>query len=295
MMSLPYWLRAGLVVALWGTLHTPTWAQAVATLTMKMGTATVIQGASRVAAVEGMRLSAEDIIETGDSTALVRLEMDNQMVIDLGPSAKLVLQPKWPGGVVAGGYLLQGWVKATPSTKEMSTRPLLITPFVELLTGSGEVVVHSNPQQTEVFSPAAQAKLLWRAKQNQKLQVDKGHYVALKASGTLPAAGRPESSFIQTVPRPFMDTLPRRMDKFAGKKIALAAPSVPTYADLQPWLLSEPKLRARWPARWQSLLQDPAFKAAIVKQLPQHAEWKPWVAPPSSAHPSTPSNTYTQP
>jgi hypothetical protein len=80
----------------------------VGTLTILEGDATIIRGAGRLRAAEGVRLLAGDIVETGDGT-FVQAELADQTQLGIGPKARIMV-----GGPVRLKaertlYALGGW------------------------------------------------------------------------------------------------------------------------------------------------------------------------------------------
>ena len=68
---------------------------------------------------------------------------------------------------------------------------------------------------------------------------------------------------------------------------------MPTYLDLQPWLLAEPAVQAGFTRRLRPLLSDRAFRRDLDAHLSDHAEWRPILHPPPPLPPSAPSGVGT--
>lgn len=258
--------------------------RATATLTILAGPATVIHAASKLAAAEGAELEAEDIIETTAQTTLVRLELDGGVVLDIGPSSRVMLRP--PGATMGDGviaYLLEGWAKLSVSKSADAAKGLLATAPLDLTSVEREAVLRIKPNgEAGLFasSGAAQAVVRNKAGKPAAMPVGKGAFLARAADGSVETTARPSPAFIQTVPRAFMDTLPSRIALFKDKDVRLAPTGKLAYADTEAWLNAEPRVRTLFLKRWRPLLQDEGFKHALAAQLSLHPEWHNILYPP---------------
>ncbi|RZI84879.1 MAG: hypothetical protein EOP38_07120, partial [Rubrivivax sp.] len=234
-------------------------AETLATLTMQQGKASVIRGASRLEATPGARLMAEDIIETADATALLRIEFDDGKLLDLGPATRVMVSPRWttsPGTNGALAYVLDGWVKLSRGESKASTTTLLASPSLDVSAASSAVVLHMHGSDAEAFAESGKVMLLanTRAKAGRPAEVhlSPGQFLARHGDEPATVTARPSSAFIQNVPGAFMDSLSARAALFKGKNLSLTATSERlTYADVQAWLDAEPRIRQRFTTRWK--------------------------------------------
>lgn len=277
------WTSALCLVALSGAAHGRD--RATATLTILAGPATVIHAASKLGAAEGAVLEPEDIIETTAQTSLVRLELDGDVVLDIGPSSRVMLRPPGPAmgdGVLA--YLLEGWLKLSVNNKPANVAKGLLTAAPLDVTGvERETVlrVQSNGEAgLFATSGAVQAVVRNKAGKPAAMPVGKGAFLIRAADGSVDTTARPSSAFIQAVPRAFMDTLPSRAALFKDKDVRLAAAGKLGYTDTEAWLNAEPRVRTLFLKRWRPLLQDEGFKHALAAQLSLHPEWHNILYPP---------------
>ena len=91
-MLLPALLRpAAVLLAL-----LPVWAAAnpVGLLTIVDGEAALLRDTQRFVAAEGQRLRSDDIVRSAATTRLLRIELTDGTLLDLGPDTELLLQPR---------------------------------------------------------------------------------------------------------------------------------------------------------------------------------------------------------
>ncbi|MDO9237545.1 MAG: hypothetical protein Q7U28_16115 [Aquabacterium sp.] len=265
----------------------------VALITMLDGDAVVIHAVTKLAAATGAIVDAEDIIQTTAKTALLRLEFDDGTVIDLGPSSRLLVRPVWPlpRDKGAAAYLLEGWAKVAVGSKPAPAAVLpLATASMDVLHTAHDVVVRIQGKATEVFAGSGDALLSVRSKDGKATQTQlvHGQYLLADSKGAADSLPRPLPSFIQAVPRAFMDTLPSRAAMYKGKEVSMSPAGRLSYADAAPWLNAEPRIRARFPVTWKALAQDDAFRSSLISQLTSHPEWR------RVLHPQAPTD-YKQP
>jgi hypothetical protein len=259
-----------------------------ALITIQSVPATVIRGALKFEAAEGLPLEPEDIIETLPFTSLTRLELDDGTTVDLGPSSRVLLRPQW---AQAGGndgpvvYLLDGWAKVS-QLKAGQGKAIVASPFVDVTGMARDVVIHAHGAEAEVFAESGWASLLVRDKSGKAtpVKLEASAFLARHVDGSTDTSPRPQPAFIQAVPRPFMDTLPALAARFKGKDVRPGATGKIDYADVDAWLNAEPRIRTRFVTRWRALAQNEAFRKPLTAQLPQHPEWRPVLFPPQAAH-----------
>jgi hypothetical protein len=153
---------------------------------------------------------------------------------------------------------------------------------VDVVGVARDVVLHVKGGEAELFaeSGSVQAQVLGKSGKPAPIKVERGAFVARHADASVNVAARPVAAFIQSVPRAFMDTLPLRAALFKGRDIRLNPAGRLAYADIEPWLHAEPRLRTRLQPRWRPLLQDEPFRRALIDQLALHPEWRHILYPP---------------
>jgi len=277
----PAWLRvlAFCLLAVSSAAH-----GRVATITILDGEATVLHAANQFLAVEGAALEAEDIVETTATTSLVRLELANGALVDVGPASRVMIRPVWPGaGDAVVAYVLEGWVKLTQARPAASGKTILACAWLDVTGLDRDLVLQVKGSEAGLFAESGLVHALVRGQAGQAsaVKVERGTFVARRADGSVATSARPAGAFLQSVPRAFMDTLPVRAALFSGKDIPLkSAPGRLSYAETEAWLHAEPRVRNRFLLRWRPLLQDEAYRRALTAQLALHPEWRPVLYPP---------------
>ena len=240
------------------------------------GDAQLVREASRYKLEEGVALAKEDIVETGPQSRLTRLEFQDGTMLDLGPSARVMLTPPLPASrskLPAPIYLLQGWVKWTPG----KAAGALVSPVMDV-QGAGRSIVAAVTRGGTVLAFAETGE--WSVTERR----DAGKSVT---TATLPlkqeelytregpAKGkvleRPSAEFLQKMPHAFVDTLPSRMKELAPvapKKVGEVA-----YADVQPWIDAEPVVRKLFVTRWRAKAAEPEFRKGLQAGMSAHPEW----------------------
>lgn len=298
MNPIPSWLKVG-AACLWAASGIAQAGDKVATITMLDGPAWVIHAATKGVAPEGTHLDAEDIIETSPTTSLLRMEFDDGTVVDLGPSSRVLVWPQWPEGASVA-YVLQGWAKVAADKPPARNRSWLSTASLDITSMAHDVVVRAQGRDAEVFAESGDVTVQVRGKgaSTGPLKLSRGQFAARRGEASPQITPRPPVDFIGAVPRPFMDTLPTRAAAFKGKRVTLNQVNPISYPDVEAWLNAEPRVRARFPARWKSMTHDTVFRHHLTAQLPLHPEWGPVLSPDKPASRpavATPSNASTQP
>lgn len=276
-------VAAALVLALVGLPAGVAAAATLPLLTILDGEAVLRIGTGTVAAAEGLRLPEGTLVETTAQTKLLRVEWADGSVLDLGPDSRLMLLP---GVAVRGAapapafYLLQGWAKQVGAAGEAHRGG--VAPLVDVLPGTGVIVLHADAVQAWVFAEAGDAHLADRGTGATTGRVNlvpgSAYWRQGQARGDL--APRPHPDQLKLVPRGFRDSIAPRAAAFKGRPEpkAVALPP-PDYGALKPWLSAEPALRRDFAKRFALLLRDPAFRAAVQANVLNHPEWEPMLHP----------------
>lgn len=267
-----------------------------ATITILDGQATLIHAATRLQAREGAAVEAEDIVETTPASALTRLEFNGGGTLDLGPASRVMIRPQLASaGHGALVYVLEGWAKLSLDKANEQGTVLLASAPLDVTGVARDLAVHVTGMQAELFAESAQVQtqVMGKAGKLEAFKVDKGAFLARRADGSVSVTPRPAPAFIQAVPRAFMDTLPSRLALFKGKDIKLDLAGKLAYDDTQAWLNAEPRMRTHFLTRWKPLVQDEAFRRALVAQMALHPEWHKVLFPPQASN--QPSGQASQP
>jgi FecR protein len=241
-------------------------------LTVQDGAATLVRGIAKSETPLGLVPKDGDLLETTSDTRLVRIEFADRATLELGPATRVWLTRAVgaSGREPVKAYLLGGWAKlsATPSAAAA-----LDTPH-GLVRTRGASLVEVRAASASVFTESGDASVVPRRSGAASVSLASTEYLLLTPAADAPTAPvPPPMPWLKNVPTALKDKLESRRDRFDGKDIALP-PGVPvTYADVQPWLQAEPRVRNALLARWRPLARDARFKAAVVAQMDKHPEW----------------------
>jgi hypothetical protein len=256
--------------------------QEAGTLTLVEGPLRIIRGTALLLAVEGMRLRPGDIFESSDP-GFAQLEFPGGAVVALGPSSRLFLvsDRAGRGAEKTGGagpavelLLLSGWLKGEINPNAGAFR--YVTPALAATSREGSVVLHA-AATTEIFVESGSAAIgvvspdgSLGSSSNTKA----GQFFSRRAGKSVITNPRPDAGFVNSMPRPFRDTLPSRLPRFAGKR-----PAEPrrdhevTYAEVQPWLTAGHAWRRGLVQRFEPRLNDAEFRRGIEAHMGEHPEW----------------------
>ena len=249
-----------------------------------VGIVTIVEGelfatrdSTRFALAEGVRIVADDIVETAPQAKLARIEFSDGLILDMGPNTRVLMTPKFPGergsSRAAKLYVLQGWAKIT-APKSMAAASFASRSFD--LTGiARDAVLNVEPTASAVFAESGELTLGERSKgkAGAAVKLKSGEFLTRTGEAKGVLAQRPAADFIQRVPRAFLDTLPARAALFATREVPAKRLALITYADVQAWVDAEAGLRPLFVTRWKALAQNPEFRNGLVAGLRAHPEW----------------------
>ena len=249
-----------------------------------IGIVTIVEGelfvtrdSTRFALAEGVRVAADDIVESAPQAKLARIEFSDGIILDIGPATRVLMTPKFPGerggNRAAKLYVLQGWAKITVP-KAMAATTFASETFD--LTGTArDAVLNVEPTASAVFAESGELMLVERSKgkAGAAVKLKSGEFTSRTGDTKAVLAQRPTADFIARVPRAFLDTLPTRAALFSTREVAPKRLAPITYADVQAWIDAEGALRPLFVARWKALAQAPEFRKGLVAGLRAHPEW----------------------
>ncbi len=255
----------------------------VATVTILDGDApTVIREASKLMLAEGVRLYAEDIVDAGAKTRLLRIEFSDGVILDIGPSTQLLLAPRLAGERgkrPVKAYMLQGFAKLT-APKGATAAATLTSPAFDAGGLSRDVVLLVQPDESYAFAESGDVTLLERGigkdagKEVGNHRLKSGEFYARTGDNRAAVGARPAQSFIQRLPRAFLDTLPSRAELYKAREVEPKPLGNIVYAEAQPWVDAEAALRPGFVTRWKAYAaRNPEFRKGLVAQMPAHMEW----------------------
>ncbi len=250
----------------------------VGSLTLMEGSVRVIRGVNVMKGVEGMHLRQGDILESSDA-GFAQLEFTGGAVIALGPASRLYIL-RHSGDKSAAGKdsaeltLLSGWLKGESAAGAGSYR--YETPTLAAATSAGTVLIHASPDESEVFlesGSATIAEVREDGNVRQPAPAKSGQFFSRHAGKNIAATTRPNPAFIDAMPKSFRDTLPSRLEHFAGKSVEPKTDHAVSYAEAEPYLRMPLAWRRGIADRFQSRLKDPEFRKQIEAHIAQYPEW----------------------
>ena len=284
-------LRVLVWMATLALVHGLTFA-APALVTILDGEARVFHASGSVNVVEALALPAAAIVQTTDTSRLLRVEWADGSALDLGPATKVLILAEGLSERAAklpGVYLLRGWAKLSGAAG--ATAPVLMSALGELPPFKGVAVMSlfdgvQAGTPSGVFSEVG--PLLWQERGGKALvTLATGQFFARaqgQASQVLP---RPPATLLQALPRAFRDTLPHRLVAMQQREVkppSTATLPLPPYAELQPWLAAgDPQLRRLLVQRFAAWSRDATLKRELLTHLNDHREWGALVLPKPAA------------
>jgi hypothetical protein len=249
-----------------------------------IGIVTIVEGeifatrdGTRFALAEGVRVVADDIVETAAQAKLARIEFSDGLILDIGPNTRVLMTPRFPGergaNRTAKLYVLRGWVKITVP-KSLAAASFASESF-DLSGIARDAVLNVEPTASSVFAESGELSLVERTKgkAGAAVKLKSGEFLTRAGEAKSVLAPRPAADFTQRVPRAFLDTLPARAALFATREVPPKRLAPISYADVQAWVDAEAGLRPLFVARWKAQAQTPDFRKGLVAGLRAHPEW----------------------
>jgi hypothetical protein len=256
---------------------------AVGMITILEGDALIYRGSGRVHAAEGVRLAPGDIVQTAAST-FVQIELADQAVAQLGPTTRVMLNvaparqksERWL-------YLMDGWAKLSGVKRDGggATGIDLRAPLVEIPACAAVVVLQATAGEVDLFVERGESRIGERQASGPAavMVLRTGDFYRRKAGARGAVNPGSMQAFIDSMPRPFRDSLPLRAERFRDQIVRPNEAPDFQYADVEVWLDAEPAVRRPLVQRWRVKARDAAFRASLVAHLSQHPEWDPVLFP----------------
>ena len=268
-------MRCGLMVV--ALLPLLAMAAPIGVLTIADGEVSVLRETLRFGAAEGLRLEADDIVRTADSTRLARIELDDGTAIDLGPATQALLRPRTPLAAdrAPALYLLQGWAKVS-TAPQPATPALVWAPRLEAARIGGHAVLHVAADAVWLFAESGSANVLPRAHATGATAQALADGDSFLARGAEPGRSlrRAPADLLARMPRAFADSLPRRAARFAAMQVAPSGAAEAGVAEVAPWLNVEPPLRSALVTRFAPLAQQARFRQGLLAERVLPTEWQ---------------------
>lgn len=277
--------RLGIALLLSSLLPIPAAAPDAGTVTFIEGSLRVIRGTTVLQAAEGMRLRQGDILESSDK-GFAQLEFTGSAIVALGPSSRMYIFRHGAGEKarsVAPGtelVLLSGWLKGQSDVHAGSYQ--YESPSLAATTSNGTVVVHSNENGCEIFveaGSAAIADVSPGGSVGKPVTGNTGQFFSRHQGKAITSASRPSSTFIESLPASFRDTLPSRLTHFTGKPVEPKVQHSVSYTEIQAWLTMPAAWRRGFVERFESRLKDAEFRKQLESHEAEYPEWRPILHP----------------
>lgn len=275
----------------------PIVAQGVGALTLREGPIRLIRGTAVLQGAEGMRLRPGDILESADK-GFAQVELTGGTVVALGAASRLLLlsfrtdRNGQPDELV----LLSGWLKAESGDSTRADR--YASPLLAATTKSGTIVLHTGADASEAFFESGSGTLSpvnAAGNPGAALAAKPGQFFSRRSGKDILNGSRPDSTFVDSMPLPFRDTLPSRLSRFTGKPAEPKADHEVAYSEIAPWLRIGTAWRRSFVERFRPRLRDPEFRRALEAHLRDYPEWDVVLHPEKYQPSSSPAASQSSP
>ena len=259
-------------------------AEPPAAITLLDGQAALLRGTVRYALAEGVRLQNGDIVELGDK-GTAQIEFADGCILSLGPKSRFYIGGLTSRGAAKGGgisdfYLMQGWSKLASGK---SAAPLRITtPVFGLGTADATAVIQLADGEGAMFVETGEVRLtegFVKASPTSPVRLRAGEFFNRKADQKGATAVRPTPGFIAAMPRPYVDNLPSRIDKYREREVKPRRDRRLRLCRRGAVAEGHAGIRRPLMQRWHTKAREPAFRPALIANLRSHPEWDPILFP----------------
>jgi hypothetical protein len=260
-----------LLLILFSLLSFPAPAQEIGTLTLVEGSLQVIRGTAVLRGAEGMRVRQGDILQSSDP-AFVQIEFRGRTITALGASSRLFLDSD--AETRSELVLLNGWLKGQTGAAGVTYH--YASPLLAATNRDGTVVLHAVAEAADVFVETGSAgisEVSAEGNLGHPGSAKEGQFFTRRSGKNVVVQSRPDSTFLESMPRSFRDTFPSRLPRFAGKVPTPKRDHEVTYSEIEPWLNTRPIWRLGFVRRFEPRLEDAAFRKAVEAHLRDHPEW----------------------
>ncbi len=258
-------------------------ADPLSTVTLLEGEAAIVRGATRYALAEGVRIQPGDIIEVADK-GLAQIEFADGAALAMGARTRLLTVSALSGKPAhAEYYVIQGALKLTGVKQDARFR--FSAPVFTVRPAEGDVVLVVGGSEGSVFVESGETRVTVGPS---TVLLRGGDFYTRKDGRTGAVAPRPSKAFVAVLPRLFLDPLPSRIARYENRLVEPRRVEEVSYATVEAWLKAPPTIRLPLVSRFEPRASDPAFRAALVKNLKYHPEWDPILNPPVKEQPTEP-------
>jgi hypothetical protein len=237
--------------------------------TIVEGNTRVLRGVSWVRPVPGVRMQDADVLDVPDGS-VTQVEMTRGGTLNLaGPASAFAGSQSGDGksSPASEWVILRGWVKAAGDAAGLRLR--LPQGTVDLVDAI--IVVKADPDSMQMFVESGTAKVAASGVKTPPREAHAGEWWSKTGDKPFTVDTRAQPSVVASMPRVFMDPLPRLRARYGGPAPALKAGTVITYAEAEPWLAGP--YRAQFMRRLQSRLSDPTFRAGAEGRAAAYPDW----------------------
>lgn len=261
------------------------WALAAAVEAAPLGMVSLTDGRAHLArattihtVADGVAIEEGDILELEDG-ALVQIEFNDGSALSLTNGARAMLPAPAPaGGKPGDAFLSAGWAKlgiASPAQL-----PALATPQLRLLSQPAIYVITADAEGTRLFVETGELVPVFAASGAGQPAVLKGNdFASVKADNTVVVGKGAPPAFVKTMPRLYMDKLPKRIDKLKARGVPPKVEREAGFADLNAWVTRYPAARAALLERFKAMLADETFRRELEPAIANYPEWASAIKP----------------
>lgn len=197
-------------------------APSIGVVTIVDGTLLLQRGGERLAAAEGLRVQADDLLTSSDRTRVARVELDDGKTLDLGPATQVLLKPRALADEDEGGataMLVHGWLKLS-APWNLTTPAALASPRLDAQRVRGVVIAQADRAESWLYVESGIAAAQPRdGRRVAPYALAEGGSFTQRAEGGLQSTANPVDRLAR-MPRAFFDTLPRRAARFGAAPVA---------------------------------------------------------------------------
>jgi hypothetical protein len=215
-----------------------------------------------------------------------QIEIGTSYAVALGAGANLMLDRVGTSGPEALHLLvLAGWVKVAPLGDPGTIGVVLDTPELRAHVPAGSAILAVEASRTRLFSEGSTPRVGVPepdGRAGKEVALAREQLAVRSERQPLELHPRPDKDFVTSIPVEMRDPLPALLASALRKPLLGKTPSAPiTYEAVAPWLDAPPRLRHGMVARFRPRITDPAFRAALERDLARHPEWKDILHPPA--------------
>lgn len=237
--------------------------------TIVEGSSRVLRGATWSSLLPGVRAQDGDVLDVADG-AVTQIELARGGMLNVvGPAAAFAGSQSGDGKSAPASewVVARGWVKAAADNAGLRLR----LPQASIDMSDAIVVVKTDPDSMHLFVESGTAKVAIGGVKAPPRDAHAGEWWTKSGDKPFAVDTRAPQAFVATMPRHFLDALPKLGSRYAGRGPALKPVAPITYAEAEPWLNGP--YRAAFMRRLQPRLADPAFRAGAEGRAGSYPEW----------------------